>query len=171
MGSLSKVMYPGLRVGYLCAPPGLVEKLLSIKSSLALWTDCLAQAALARFIDEGRLDRRIRRLKRGCRLKRELIEELAKGLPIEASATGEACGMHCALAFPGGLPARFDKRSTLGSGFAASPLSSLSILPRTARGGREAKGGQGSAVLIGYGSLGEEEIRLGFSRIAAYLPR
>jgi Transcriptional regulators containing a DNA-binding HTH domain and an aminotransferase domain (MocR family) and their eukaryotic orthologs len=161
MGSFSKVMYPGLRIGYLAAPENLVDRLLGIKFGLALWADGLAQTALARFIDEGHLDRRVRRIKKSSASKRELVEELAGALPGgPAIVRGEACGMHCALAFPSGLPARFNPRETEASGFVASPLSSFSILPQA---GRE------EALLIGYGALGEERIREGFARMGAYL--
>jgi GntR family transcriptional regulator/MocR family aminotransferase len=161
MGSFSKSMYPGLRLGYLAVPERLVERLLGIKFALALWAGGLEQAALARFIDEGRLDRRIRRIKRDCADKRALVEELAAGLPGGgASVVGEGCGMHCALAFPGDPPASFRRSETVRAGFVASPLSSFSILPDS---GRE------EAILIGYGALSAERIREGFARMASYI--
>jgi GntR family transcriptional regulator / MocR family aminotransferase len=161
IGSFSKVMYPGLRIGYIAAPERLVDRLLGLKLGLALWVDGLTQAALARFIDEGRLDRRVRRIKRDCASKRELVEELAAALPGgPARAVGEACGMHCAIAFPEGLPARFRGDETAKAGFAASPASSFSILPDS---------GRMDSLLIGYGSLSADRIRTGFARMSAYI--
>jgi GntR family transcriptional regulator / MocR family aminotransferase len=161
MGSFSKVMYPGLRIGYLAAPERLVDRLLGIRFALALWVDGLTQAALARFIDEGRLDRRVRRIKKDCAIKRELVEELAAALPGgPARVAGEACGMHCALAFAGGPPKRFARARTARSGFVASRSSSFSILSDS---------GGGDSLLIGYGALSEDRIRTGFRRITAYI--
>jgi GntR family transcriptional regulator / MocR family aminotransferase len=161
MGTFSKTMFPGLRLGYLAAPEALVDRLLGMKYGLALWAGGLEQAALARFMDEGRLDRRVRRIKRECARKRELVEELAAGLPGgPASVGGEGCGMHCTLAFPGGLPASFDRRSTASSGFLASPVSSFSILPDS---------GAPRTILVGYGAFPEARIREGFARMGSYI--
>lgn len=165
MGSFSKCMYPGLRLGYLVVPEGLVDRLLGIKFALALWADGLAQAALARFIDEGRLDRRIRRIKRDCADKRALVEELAAGLPAgreggKVRVVGEGCGMHCALSFEEGLPADFRRSATVRAGFVASPHSAFSILPDSE---------EEAAILVGYGALSPGRIREGFARMAAHI--
>jgi GntR family transcriptional regulator / MocR family aminotransferase len=163
MGSFSKVMFPGLRLGYLAVPRRLRERLLGLKWGLALWADGLQQAALARYIDEGRLDRRVRRIKRESARKREIVEELAAGLPGRPAVVGESCGMHCALAFPEGLPASFRRSETARAGFTASTFSSFSIMPASDSQGRT------EAILVGYGNLDEARLREGFARMGAYL--
>ena len=163
LGTFSKVMYPGIRLGYILAPPSILGKLAAIKEKTALWAEGLTQAALARFIEEGRLDRRVRSLKRNCASKRELIEELAAGLPGgNARIEGEACGMHLRLAFPEGLPADFHSAKTRAAGFLASPVSSFSISRKI---GRE------DSLLVGYGNLDAAGIREGFARIGAYIEK
>lgn len=61
VGTLSKVMLPEVRVGYLVAPPAILEAVLKAK----YLTDChnatLIQCALAAFIRDGHLQRHIRR--------------------------------------------------------------------------------------------------------------
>ncbi len=161
VGSFSKVMYPGLRLGYISAPERIVDRLLGLKFALALWADGLTQAALARFIDEGRLDKRVRRIKRDCAVKRELVEKLASDLPRGGGRIlGEACGMHCSLVFPGGLPRKFARTETTSWGFIASRSTSFSILPELS---------SNDSLLIGYGALSEDRLRSGFARMAAYI--
>jgi GntR family transcriptional regulator / MocR family aminotransferase len=161
MGSFSKVMYPGIRLGYLLARAPLADRLARIKLGLALGPDGIAQRALARFMDEGRLDRRVRGLKRECAARRALIEELAAGLQGgQAIVAGEACGMHLRLVFPEGLPAGFRPSETRAAGFLASPLSAFSTLR---------SGEREDSLLIGYGNLDAARLREGFARMGAYI--
>jgi GntR family transcriptional regulator/MocR family aminotransferase len=61
VGSLSKVMLPTLRVGFLIAPASLQPALCTAKQLTDWHGELPAQAALARFIDEGFLARHIRK--------------------------------------------------------------------------------------------------------------
>jgi GntR family transcriptional regulator / MocR family aminotransferase len=161
LGSFSKVMYPGIRLGYLVARAPLAERILRVKRGLALGSDSIAQRALARFVDEGRLDRRVRALKRECGARRALIEELAAKLPGgPPRVLGEECGMHLRLAFPEGLPASFAPKATRAAGFVAPPLSSFASRRST---------GYEDSILIGYGNIDEASLREGFKRIGTYI--
>jgi GntR family transcriptional regulator/MocR family aminotransferase len=63
VGSFSKSMLPTLRLGFLVAPPSL-RRALRMAKFLSDWhTPLPPQAALARFIDEGKLARHVRRMR------------------------------------------------------------------------------------------------------------
>ena len=64
VGSFSKVMLPALRLGFLIAPPSIQRELRLAKWVGDLHSQWPAQAALARFIDEGLLARHIRKMRR-----------------------------------------------------------------------------------------------------------
>ncbi|TFW04798.1 PLP-dependent aminotransferase family protein [Oxalobacteraceae bacterium OM1] len=61
VGTFSKVLLPEVRVGYLVAPPALLEAVTTAKHLTDWHTPTLLQRAVARFIDSGALARHIRR--------------------------------------------------------------------------------------------------------------
>jgi GntR family transcriptional regulator / MocR family aminotransferase len=62
-GSLSKVMFPALRLGYMVVAPDLVERLAAIKSVTSQHAPLLEQAVLCDFMTQGHFARHIRRMR------------------------------------------------------------------------------------------------------------
>jgi GntR family transcriptional regulator/MocR family aminotransferase len=52
-GTMSKILYPSLRLGYLVAPEQLIDPLVKIRSAIDQHSSAIDQATLARFITEG----------------------------------------------------------------------------------------------------------------------
>jgi GntR family transcriptional regulator / MocR family aminotransferase len=52
-GTMSKILCPSLRLGYIVAPEPLVGSLVKIRSAMDQHSSPIDQATLARFIDEG----------------------------------------------------------------------------------------------------------------------
>src|SRR5882757_8970770 len=52
-GTMSKILYPSLRLGYVVAPEQLIDSLVKIRSTMDQHSSAIDQATLARFINEG----------------------------------------------------------------------------------------------------------------------
>jgi GntR family transcriptional regulator / MocR family aminotransferase len=100
IGTFSKVMFPGLRIGYIVAPPSLVAPLRRAKWLADRHTPLPEQAALADFISEGHLERHIRRMRRVYGARRAaLVESLERYFGDRVQIRGDAAGMHVLVRF------------------------------------------------------------------------
>jgi GntR family transcriptional regulator / MocR family aminotransferase len=63
-GTMSKILYPSLRLGYIVAPEGLVDSIAKIRSAMDLHSPAIDQATLARFITEGFFLSHIKRMRK-----------------------------------------------------------------------------------------------------------
>jgi 2-aminoadipate transaminase len=74
LGTISKLLCPGLRVGYTVAPPALAGPLVQLKQAVDLHTSSLAQRAAFRVLSTpGFLDRHLARLRRLYRRRAETL--------------------------------------------------------------------------------------------------
>jgi DNA-binding transcriptional MocR family regulator len=76
IGSLSKLVCPGLRAGWVRAPAWIIERLVRVKSSLDLASPLLTQAIAVRLVEELGLAQRLRRLQ--LKPRRDLLAELLR---------------------------------------------------------------------------------------------
>lgn len=99
-GTFSKVMFPGLRVGYLIVPRSMVPAFVRAKWLADRHTSIHQQATLARFMKDGHLDRHIRRMRKIYEQRRTaLVEALDTHFGRQATVMGEAAGMHAYVRF------------------------------------------------------------------------
>jgi DNA-binding transcriptional MocR family regulator len=67
LGTFSKVLFPGLRIGWVAAEKALIDRLTRVQQASILSGNLLGQAALARFCRQGYYDRHVRRFHRAYR--------------------------------------------------------------------------------------------------------
>jgi len=102
-GTVSKVLSPALRLGWIAAPPRLTDDIARAKFLEDFATEALGQLALARFIDSGAFARHLRRVRPLYRARRDsLLAALRANLPW-VRPSGEAAGLHLLLRLPPGL--------------------------------------------------------------------
>jgi GntR family transcriptional regulator/MocR family aminotransferase len=94
VGTASKTLAPGVRVGWLLAPSHLVGELTAQHGVTRAQPSAITQAAYAVLLERGDIDRHLRRTRRRYHRRRDLlIDALAKWLPA-ASLSGAAAGLH-----------------------------------------------------------------------------
>ena len=78
-GTMSKILYPSLRLGYVVAPDQLIDPLVKIRSTMDQHSSAIDQATLARFITEGFFLRHLKRMRKLYAERREFfIKEFNK---------------------------------------------------------------------------------------------
>ncbi|MGA5410839.1 PLP-dependent aminotransferase family protein [Streptomyces lavendulocolor] len=106
-GSVSKLLAPALRIGWVLAPPKYRDALVDAKRFMDLGSAALPQLVLARLMGTGALERHLRLLRGRHRQRRDaMIAAIGRHLP-GAVVHGAAAGLHLTVTFPprGGGPA------------------------------------------------------------------
>ena len=124
VGTLSKVLFPGLRLGYIVAPPALVDPVVRAKAALDRHNAIVPQMVLADFMAQGHFTRHIKRTRDAYAERRAA---LLRG--IDADLSGElACGpsdagLDLCVHFTRALDQEQIARSALEQGVEVRPLS------------------------------------------------
>ncbi len=93
-GSVSKILAPALRIGWLIPPRWLLDDVVAAKQEADLGNPVLAQLVLAELMESGRLERHLRAVRRRHQRRRDaMIAALDRYLP-GATVHGTAAGLH-----------------------------------------------------------------------------
>ena len=79
-GTMSKVLYPSLRLGYILAPEQLVEPMIKIRAVMDQHSPAIDQATLARFLTEGFFLSHIKRMRKLYSDRRDFFTEQFENL-------------------------------------------------------------------------------------------
>jgi GntR family transcriptional regulator / MocR family aminotransferase len=157
IGTLSKVLFPALRVGYVVVPKDLIRAFCAEGPDTSSST--LLQAALTDFIKEGHFARHIRRMRMLYMDRRNaLVEAIRKQIGEELEVVSAEAGMHMVVLLPPGIRDTVVAQKAADAGISATPLSTC-YLKRPPRGG----------LILGYGGTNTEQIREGVRRLARIL--
>ena len=106
LGSFSKVLAPGLRLGYLVAPPALAAKLLHAKQAADLHTPSFNQRVVHEVIRQGFLDAHVPTIRARYRRHRDaMAAALAAHLPADCRWAVPGGGMFFWVELPRGIDA------------------------------------------------------------------
>ncbi len=98
VGTFSKSLHPGLRLGFIVLPPTLVDAFASAKTLADRHAPGAVQEVLARFIQEGHLLRHLRRMRSLYRERQEtMVHALAQATDGAMQVPISRQGMHAVL--------------------------------------------------------------------------
>ncbi|WP_221566593.1 PLP-dependent aminotransferase family protein [Alkalihalobacillus sp. TS-13] len=159
VGTFSKILSPSLRIGYMVLPWGLVRQIRQKKWYLDRHTGTIDQMVLAHFIKEGYLDRHVRRMKGIYKQRRKaMVHSISKHFS-NFKIHGKAAGMHLVLELEGVDFTEKLVNRIKDQGVIVYPIKPYAISKRKHK----------NKIVMGYGSLTEDLIEEGVSRIKTVL--
>ena len=159
VGTLNKVLFPSLRIGYLIVPSDLVSAFSRIRQASDLSHSTLEQAVLADFIQEGHLARHIRRMRMLYMERNEMLAtQIQKQLGSTVKLVSAQAGMHLVCLLPSEVEDTIVWQRAAQGGVASWPLSTC--YQRTPE-----RGG----LILGYGGVGQKQIEDGVKKLAAII--
>jgi GntR family transcriptional regulator/MocR family aminotransferase len=160
VGTFSKILQPGLRVGYAVVPSALAEPLTRIQRNTGQIVSVAIQLALAAFIEEGHLRAHVRRV---CALYEQRQKVLAEGLADlfngRLGVEQPAGGMQLIAGLPDGMSDIAIVKTLAAHGVQARALSSFYLGTPKYQG-----------LLLGFAGYTNGEIETGLKQIKEILP-
>jgi 2-aminoadipate transaminase len=107
LGSFSKIVSPGMRLGWICASREIMEPLVTIKQASDLHSNFFSQRVVHQFLQDNDLERHLDRLRAAYKQQRDLmIEMIEECFPPEITYVKPEGGMFLWLNLPEEVPAR-----------------------------------------------------------------
>ena len=159
VGSLSKLLSPGIRLGYALAPEPLLRRMAEARAAIDRQGDAPLEAALAELIRDGDLGRHARKARRVYRARRDLLagllgEHLAQRVNFDLPAGGLALWLRCE-----GVPAEAWAKAAGQAGLALLPGTRFAL-----------EGPAPQAFRLGFAALDEGQIARAVEILARSVP-
>ena len=106
LGTFSKIVSPGVRLGWMVAPPAIMEKLVTAKQAADLHSNELTQRIVHRYLSDCDVAGHIQLIREAYRRQRDLMVSAVKSrFPAEVRCTEPEGGMFLWVTLPPGMSA------------------------------------------------------------------
>jgi GntR family transcriptional regulator/MocR family aminotransferase len=102
IGTVSKSLAPGIRIGWLIVPTRLADQIIAAKGVMDRGNPALDQRALALLMSSGRYDRHLRRMRTEYAHRRDVLERALRKHAPGLRVSGLAAGFHAVVELPQG---------------------------------------------------------------------
>ena len=104
IGSFSKIVSPGVRLGWICAQDEIMEKLIVAKQASDLHSSCLSQRVMYQFLMDNEIDDHISRIREAYGAQRDLmLKVMEESFPEGVKYTKPEGGMFLWVTLPEGF--------------------------------------------------------------------
>jgi len=105
-GTFSKIVSPGMRMGWIVAPPEIMEKLITAKQASDLHSNYFTQRVVYQYLQDNDVDRHIQSIRKLYKLQRDqMVQSIRKYLPTGVKHTSPEGGMFLWVTLPEGVSA------------------------------------------------------------------
>jgi GntR family transcriptional regulator / MocR family aminotransferase len=157
LGSFSKTLFPGLRIGFLVVPRALAEPFATGLSDLYRGGQLFTQAVLADFMSEGHFASHIRRMRVLYAQRLQLLQQaIERNFGDTLGMSGGDAGLHLTLGLPDDCDDVAISLDAQTEGIIARPLSRYYMKAANARRG----------LILGYACVPNDTIGLMFDKLA-----
>jgi GntR family transcriptional regulator/MocR family aminotransferase len=157
VGSLGKMLFPGLRIGYMIAPEHMVDTFRTGVAELYREGQLMQQAVLTEFIMDGHLTSHVRRMRALYGERRQiLIDAITAQFGDALPVMGDEAGLHLVL----GLPDHANDREVVAAAYDAGVI----VRPLTSY--YSGEGPMRRGLLLGYACVPNEKIGPAFATLA-----
>ncbi|HEV8637782.1 MAG TPA: PLP-dependent aminotransferase family protein [Chloroflexota bacterium] len=146
VGTASKTLAPGMRLGWASLPPDLVGEVRARKGAADSGSPAVDQLAFADLLASGEYERHVARARQVYRRRRDRLLGALAAMP-RLRAQGAAAGMHVLLPLADAVDDVAVAAAAAASGVGVRALSPMHLAPAPGRG-----------LLLGYGRLAESRI-------------
>ncbi len=155
IGTFSKAIAPAIRVSFMVLPEALLARYRADCSFYSCTVSRIDQSILNEFIGEGYFERHLNKMRKIYRAKHEVLLECLGDLREDFQVSGENAGLHLLLTAKNGMDERELIQRAAQRGVRVYGLSESMV--------EEAPDSR--TVLLGFGGLGDKEIRDGVARL------
>lgn len=155
-GSFSKILAPGMRLGWIVAPPEVMEQVVTAKQASDLHSNYLSQRIAMEYLCHTDIDAHIRKVQafyhEQCRI---MLEEIGKHFPHDVQCTSPQGGMFVWVTLPDGVSSM--------DVFEAAIKENVAVLPGIPF---YIDGGGDNTLRINFSNASHERIRSGIAGLA-----